>query len=120
MDQADTWPSPPTPTNPAEVRTKVAHDWKPRDVVLVFDGRVLEVFGSFNHLGDGKPASARFHVGCACLKVSEPDRKGRRTVKLCASRTPWAQCEVSLTIASEDWASIAPFLSRIAAAFARG
>src|ERR687896_1300239 len=46
------------------------------DVLLCFDGRVVEVFGFSGS------ESIRFHVRNLELEVGEPDRKGRRSVRI--------------------------------------
>jgi len=95
---------------PAEVRTK--------RTVLTFDGRVLEIFGALT-TNEVTLSSGRWHVGCAHLEISEPDRIGRRAVKLFHSPDPW-RSQATLTIEAEDWATVGPFFLQVAAAFARG
>jgi hypothetical protein len=46
------------------------------NLVATFDGRVLEIFGN---LSDD---SSRVHAKFLSVSVSEPDKKGRRTVRL--------------------------------------
>ena len=76
------------------------------DVLLTFDGKVLELFG-FPENG------ARFHVRNVELSVGEPDRKERRAVAVKpASRGGGCRFDVP----PEDWPAVGPFLDRVLAA----
>ncbi|MFG3287828.1 hypothetical protein ACGF3G_03315 [Streptomyces sp. NPDC048179] len=55
-----------------EITTVVGHQ------LYSFDGRILEVFG--NH-------PKRWHIRHMCLRVTGPDRKGKRTVEITAPGT---------------------------------
>ena len=88
------------------------------DLVLTFDGRVLEIFGSFWYRGQTRPPSLRFHAGRSVLEIDDPDRRGQRTLKLFESPAD-VSCTVSATIRADDWDRVAPFLARVAAAFDR-
>ncbi|WP_216591274.1 hypothetical protein [Streptomyces brasiliscabiei] len=55
-----------------EIMTTVGHE------VLSFDGRILEIFGSH---------PKRFHIRHLELRVTGPDRKGRRTLEIDAPGT---------------------------------
>ena len=76
------------------------------DMLLAFDGRILEVFGF------GSQDSYRFHVQNMELWVDEPDRKGRRTVKL---RVP-SGLTIQFDAPDEDWPGVGPFFERVHAA----
>ena len=77
------------------------------DVLLCFDGRVVEVFGFPGS------ESIRFHVKNLELSADGPDRKGRYAVHLePASRG--GGCV--MTVPEEDWAAVSPFLDRVLAA----
>ncbi len=77
------------------------------DGLLAFDGRVLEVFGFSGS------ASTRFHVRNVDVEIADPDRKGRRSVRIKpASRGGGLQLEVD----EGDWPSVGPFLDRVLAA----
>ena len=77
------------------------------DILLTFDGRVVEVFGFPGS------ESIRFHVLNLDLAADGPDRKGRYTVTLePASRG--GGC--SFDVPEADWPAVAPFLDRVLAA----
>jgi hypothetical protein len=77
------------------------------DVLLVFDGRVVEVFGCPGS------ESIRFHVRNLDLAVDGPDRKGRYALQL-APATRGGGC--SVPVPEEDWAEVGPFVERVLAA----
>ena len=54
-----------------------------------FDGRILEVFGGNPH---------RFHIQNLHLSVTDPDRKGRRTVEIAAVGT-----HVTMSYTATEW-----------------
>ncbi|HEX8122586.1 MAG TPA: hypothetical protein VF549_15105 [Solirubrobacteraceae bacterium] len=77
------------------------------DILLTFDGRVVEVFGFPGS------ESIRFHVLNLDLASDGPDRKGRYSVTLePASRGGGCQLDVP----EEDWVAVGPFLDRVLAA----
>ena len=77
------------------------------DILLTFDGRVVEVFGFPG------AESIRFHVLNLEMAVDGPDRKGRHALRLSpASRGGGCQLEVP----EDDWAEVGPFLDRVLAA----
>jgi hypothetical protein len=78
------------------------------DSLLVFDGRVLEVFGFSGS------ESIRFHVRNMDLVIADADRKGRRSVRVKpASRGSGG---VGLEVEEADWPAVGPFLDRVLAA----
>ena len=77
------------------------------DVLLVFDGRVVEVFGFPGS------ESIRFHVLNLDLAVDGPDRKGRHTLQL-APATRGGGCNV--TVPEGDWPEVGAFVDRVLAA----
>ena len=77
------------------------------DVLLAFDGRVVEVFGFPGS------ESIRFHVRNLDLEVDGPDRKGRHDVKL-APATRGGGCHIP--VGEEDWPAVATFIDRVLAA----
>jgi hypothetical protein len=79
------------------------------EILLSFDGRVLEVFG---YQGQD---SVRYHAGNLLVDVGDPDKKGKRIVQL-KPRTKGVGC--ALGISTEDWARAAPLLERAQAAAA--
>jgi hypothetical protein len=77
------------------------------DTLVVFDGRVVELFGF-----PGRE-SARFHVRNMELEIGEPNRNGRRGVTIKpASRGGGYMLEVD----ERDWAEVGPLLDRVLAA----
>jgi hypothetical protein len=77
------------------------------DVLLTFDGRVLEIFGFSGS------ESMRFHVLNLDLEADGPDRKGRYTLKI-APATRGGGCHVA--VPEEDWSEVGPFVDRVVAA----
>ena len=78
------------------------------DVLLCFDGRVIEVFGFPGE------ESVRFHVRNVDLSVDGPDRKNRHSVLIKpASRGSGG---VQLEVPEDDWPTVGPFLERVMAA----
>lgn len=77
------------------------------DTLVVFDGRVVELFGFPGS------ESLRFHVRNIELEIGERNRKGRRAVTIKpASRGGGCMLEVDET----DWAEVGPLLERVLAA----
>jgi hypothetical protein len=77
------------------------------DTLVVFDGRVVELFGF-----PGRER-VRFHVRNMELTIGEPNRKGGRGVTIKpASRGGGCMLEVD----ELDWAEIGPLLDRVLAA----
>ena len=78
------------------------------DSLLAFDGRVLEVFGFMG------TANVRFHVRNVDIEIADPDRKGRRSVRVKpASRGSGG---LQLEVEEGDWAAVGSFLDRVIAA----
>jgi len=83
------------------------------DSIIAFDGRVLEVFFHFHPLNDFDVDSMRIHVRQLSVSASDPDRKGRRKVKLAG------KSRFSFTAADLDearWNSMQPLLDALKAA----
>lgn len=75
------------------------------DSLLVFDGRVLEVFGFPGE------ANIRFHVSNMDVEVRDPNRKGARMVTLKpATRGAGG---VTFEVAEADWPQVGPLLDRV-------
>jgi hypothetical protein len=76
------------------------------DILLTFDGRVLEIFGF--------PGSTnmRFHVRNMELTVDEPDRKGRRAVSV---KPAMRGGGCAFEVPDGDWPQVGPFLDRVLA-----
>jgi hypothetical protein len=75
--------------------------------LLAFDGRVLEIFGFSG------TESMRFHVRNMEIEIDDPDRKGRRSLRIKpASRGGGCMLQVP----PEEWPQIAPFVDRVFAA----
>ena len=77
------------------------------DLLLSFDGRVVEVFGFPGS------ESIRFHVRNLEVTVDEPDRKQRRGVFL-KPASGSGGCRFDVT--PEDWAHVEPLLDAVYAA----
>jgi len=77
------------------------------DVLLAFDGRVVEVFGFPGS------ESIRFHVRNLDLSVDGPDRKGRYALQL-APATRGGGCHV--IVPEGDWPDVGGFVERVLAA----
>ncbi len=78
------------------------------DVLLTFDGTVVEVFGFPSH------ASVRFHVRNIVVEVGEPNRKGRRALQFDpASKYSGG---VRMDVPPEDWPAVEPVVQEILAA----
>ena len=77
------------------------------DVLLTFDGRVVEVFGFSGS------ESIRFHVLNLDLSVDGPDRKGRYTLMI-EPAMRGGGCHVPVPEA--DWPAVSPFVDRVLAA----
>ncbi|HEX8205295.1 MAG TPA: hypothetical protein VF587_04475 [Solirubrobacteraceae bacterium] len=77
------------------------------DVLLTFDGRVVEVFGFSGS------ESIRFHVLNLDLSVDGPDRKGRYTVRI-EPAMRGGGCHVPVPEA--DWPNVGLFVDRVLAA----
>jgi hypothetical protein len=78
------------------------------DSLLAFDGRVLEVFGFSGS------ESLRFHVRNIEITVEDPDRKGRRWLRVKPASKGSGGC--MFEVAPEDWPPLAPFIDRVMAA----
>jgi hypothetical protein len=76
------------------------------DILLTFDGRVLEVFGFPD------AASMRFHVRNMELAVEEADRKGRRTVTV---KPAMRGGGCAFDVPEGDWPAVGAFLDRVLA-----
>ncbi|MCX4870084.1 hypothetical protein OIC43_01735 [Streptomyces sp. NBC_00825] len=59
-----------------------------------FDGRILEVFGSHPR---------RFHIRNMDLRVTGPDRKGRRTVEIVAGSPEASAAQYTWHHSAEEW-----------------
>lgn len=75
------------------------------DSLLVFDGRVLEVFGASGS------ESIRFHVDNLRIEIGEPFRAGRRRVQLRPRTRGSGGC--ALEVEESDWATVEPLLTRV-------
>lgn len=75
------------------------------DSLLVFDGRVLEVFGASGS------ESIRFHVDNLRIEIGEPLRAGRRRVQLRPRTRGSGGC--ALEVEESDWAIVEPLLTRV-------
>ncbi len=78
------------------------------DSLLVFDGRVLEVFGVSGS------ESLRFHVDNVRIDVGEPGRRDRRLLQLKPRTLGGGGC--ALEIEEADWEKAGPLLERVRAA----
>jgi hypothetical protein len=78
------------------------------DSLLVFDGRVLEIFGFRGS------ESLRFHVRNVEVSVGQPDRKMRRSVAVKPASRGSGGC--MFEVQEEDWPTVGPFLDRVLAA----
>lgn len=89
------------------------HDQNFGDVIVGFDGRVVEVFTMREY------SSARFHLAMLTVEISEPDRKDRIRLDLSPSRP--GDGGIRMVVHRDDWWAIAPVLDEIQAAIsARG
>lgn len=79
------------------------------DSLLVFDGRVLEVFGFSGS------ESIRFHVDNVTIDSGEPGRKGRKRQIRIAVRTRGGG-GVALEVTDEAWVGLGPMLEAVRAA----
>jgi hypothetical protein len=85
------------------------------DVLLTFDGQVLELFGYIAVVTTIHSSSnLRFHVHNLRIEVQSPDRKGRRDVRFALTSTSGVSCQ--LRVEEAEWATVEPFLQRVAAA----
>lgn len=75
-----------------------------KNILLAFDGRVVEVFGF------ASSESIRFHIANLSVNVDDPDRKGRRMVQL-KPATRGGGC--AFQVETQEWAELAPFLDNI-------
>ncbi len=76
--------------------------------LLAFDGRVLEVFGFSGS------ESIRFHVRNIDIQVDDPDRKGRRWLRIKPASPGSGGC--MFEVQPEEWNHLGPFLDRVFAA----
>lgn len=85
------------------------------DVVLAFDGRVLEVFGA-KVRGEHKYSSVRYLASQLTVKPEGPDRKGRFELNLAGPRQvfddPWYKIKHQVEDESE-WEALAPLLEAL-------
>ena len=86
--------------NPAEVSVG--------GTLVVFDGRVVELFGFPSSHGD-----KRFHVRNMELEIGEANRKGRRRVTI-KSQSYSGGC--TLEVDETDWSQLGPLLDQVRAA----
>ena len=77
------------------------------DILLTFDGRVLEVFGFPGQ------ESYRFHVKNMELSIDGPDKKGRYRATATSARGSGG---CALEVPEADWPAVGPFLDRVLAA----
>jgi hypothetical protein len=77
--------------------------------LYAFDGRVLEVFGFPGS------ESMRFHVLNLRIEVDEPDRKGRRWLRV---RPLHGSGGMMVEVQAEEWPALGPFLDRVGTAIA--
>ena len=78
------------------------------DSLLAFDGRVLEVFGF------ASSESLRFHVRNVEIELQDPDRKGRRWLRIKPAGRGSGGCMFELE--PEDLPQVEPFIDRVLAA----
>jgi hypothetical protein len=76
------------------------------DVILSYDGQVVELFGS-------TPVARRIHRLMLAMQVSGPTERGNYVVDL--SRTVGGG-GVKLSIAGNDWPNVEPVIAEISAA----
>ena len=76
-------------------------------VLFTFDGRVLEVFGFPGS------QSMRFHVLNLTVELDEPDRKGRRWLRL---KPVNGGGGLMMEVPEQDWPVLGPFLDQVWAA----
>jgi hypothetical protein len=74
------------------------------DVLLTFDGRVLEIFGFPGQ------ESFRFHVKNLDLSADGPDRKGRHMIKA-KPATRGGGC--AFEVGEDDWPQVGPFVDLV-------
>lgn len=77
------------------------------DVILSFDGQVVELFGS-------TPVAERIHRLMLAMQVSGPTERGNYVVDL--SRTAGGG-GVQLSIVGADWPNVEPVIAEISATF---
>jgi hypothetical protein len=78
------------------------HDEVLGDVLVCFDGRVLEIFGH------GPVTPSRFHVGMLIMAVEEADRKGRHQIDFAPARA--GRNGVRLVLADREREAIEPLI----------
>ena len=78
------------------------------DTLVVFDGRVVEVFGFPGS------ESLRYHVLNLDVSIGEEDRRGRRSVTLRPASRKSGGCQ--LEVPSGDWPAVSALLDRVMAA----
>jgi hypothetical protein len=79
------------------------------NVIVTFDGRVLECFS------ERDATSTRMIVGLLHLQVEGPNRKGRREVKFSGAPNNRGGGFV-LWVDEEQWPAVEPFVNEVAAA----
>lgn len=77
-------------------------------VLVCFDGRVLEVFS------EGPASISRFHIGLLVIEAKEPDRKGRHQVDFAPVRA--GRNGVRLILSEADRRAIEPVLVEVRSA----
>lgn len=76
-----------------------------KDILLAFDGRVVEVFGFPGS------ESLRFHIANLRLDIDGPSRKGRYMIQLKPQSRGSGGC--AFEVESHEWPEVGPFLDRI-------
>ena len=76
-----------------------------RDILLAFDGRVVEVFGFPGS------ESLRFHIGNLRLEVNGPDRKGRYMIQMKPASRGSGGC--AFEVGPDEWPEAGPFFDAI-------
>lgn len=80
------------------------------DSLFTFDGRVVEVFGFPG------ADSMRFHVLNLVIEVDEPNRKGKRWLRMKPHKGSGG---MMVEVQPADWQVLGPFLDRVWAAIPR-
>jgi hypothetical protein len=84
--------------------------------ILVFDGRVLEIFGKRDVSGVGGSGwdadGWRVHVRQLTVKVTGPNRKGLREVAFCSPANP-AAFKSTFELNDKQWSRVQPLLDAL-------
>lgn len=83
------------------------------ELLLTFDGRVLEAFGTYTSGSGHYVPSVRFHVAQLNVKTEGPDRKGRYELRLTGLTRDTI---VSAVVLEDDWLKLAPLFDALRAA----